>query len=410
MSDLRRALCCGVALVALLAVAAPAAAQSVPPGWQDPGDGAWVAFTLGATNLGTVSRTDTRWGPVTVNRHTSPGLDVEGAFGNWDSRQVAPGVFETGWPASWSADGRVFERAVDWCPALSSSCSYYVVSGGGGQFFAAAGAPLNDLGQPDPSLLLQFQQSITLNDPPTMSIVFNPNLNPVKGVNGQPGNITLDASGTTDGLAGDLQYAWTVKDSANNVIATASGPIANVNLSEDGTYCVAVTVTNPTDGYSQSFDAGCALVTGVAPDLVGPGPGDGGGGGGGTGGGGGGGPAPTPVPSPPAQGVGQEIAAEPVVFAAPQRAVPSALFGGQNGEAQVIWLWQPNWFNEARGPRAPRTTSPPIVQERDDIVVATNEPAPDSNAAPWLAGLAAFGLFGLGWTLMRRRRVRRAEL
>jgi hypothetical protein len=404
-----------VALAALLAFGETGGAQSAPPGWQDPGDGAWVAFTLGATTLGTVSRTDTRWGPVTVNRHTSPGLDVEGAFGNWEARQVAPGVIEAGWPASWSADGRTFERAVDWCPALSSSCSYFVVGGGGGQFFAAAGTPLDSLGQPDPGLLLQFQQSISLNDPPTMSIVFNPNLSPVKGVDGQPGHITLDASGTTDGLPGDLQYAWTVKDSANNVVASASGPIANVNLSEDGTYCIAVTVTNPSDGYSQSFDAGCALVTGVAPDRVDPGPGPGpdnggGGGGGGTGGPGGGGPAPAPVSSPPAQGVGQEIAAEPIVFAPPRRDVPSALFGGQNGEAQVIWLWQPNWFNEARGPRAPRTTAPPIVQERDDIVVGSNEPAPDSNAAPWLAGLAAFGLLGLGWTFIRRRRVRRAEL
>src|SRR5262245_14440148 len=168
MSNLRRVACCGTALVALLAFAAPVAAQSAPPGWQDPGNGAWVAFTLGATNLGTVSRTDSRWGPVTVNRHTSPGLDVEGAFGNWDTRQI-PGGIEVGWPASWSADGRSFERADDWCPALSSSCSYYVVGGGGGQFLVAAGTPLNGLGQPDPSLLLQFQQSISLNDPPTMS-------------------------------------------------------------------------------------------------------------------------------------------------------------------------------------------------------------------------------------------------
>lgn len=406
MSNKRVVWCC-VAAVALLALAAPAGAQSVPPGWQDPGAGAgaWAAFTLDSTDLGVVSRSDARWGPVNIVRHTSSDLDVEAAFGNWEVREIAPGVLESGWPSSWSADGRSFERASSWCPAASPSCSYYVLDGGSGQFFAAAGTPLDGLGQPDPGLLLQYQQSISLADPPTMNIVFNRNLSPVKGANGQPGHITLDASGTTDGLPGTLDFAWAVRDTANNAVASATGQVADVDLSKDGTYCISLTVTNPSDGYSQTFDAGCALVSGVAPDRVAPGPG--GNPSGGTGGGGGG---PAPLPAPPAAGVDPGDVAQSVVFAPPRRSVPPALFGGRNGEAQVVWLWRPEWAGAPTGPRKPRTASPPVVRERDDIVIGASEPTPDSSAAPWLAGLGAFGLFGFGWIITRRRRLRRADL
>jgi hypothetical protein len=117
-----------------------------------------------------------------------------------------------------------------------------------------------------------------------------------------------------------------------------------------------------------------------------------------------------PEPAPPVAGVDPGIAAEPIVFAPPRRRVPSALFGGQNGEAQVVWLWRPEWAGSPTGPRSPRTSAPPVVRERDDIVVGSSEPTPESNAAPWLAGLAAFGLFGVGWVLTKRRRLRRAEL
>jgi hypothetical protein len=97
------------------------------------------------------------------------------------------------------------------------------------------------------------------------------------------------------------------------------------------------------------------------------------------------------------------------VFSEPRRSAPSALFGGQNGEAQVVWLWRPEWAGTPTGPRRPRTTAPAIVRQRYDIIVGSDTPAPDSNAAPWLAGLGVFGLFGAGWVLTRRRRVR-AEL
>ncbi len=397
MSNVRRVAGVAIAIVSVMAVAVPAGADT-PPGVGTLPDGEWVAFTLSETNL-TAPRGSSTWGPVDLIRQGTL-TDVEGAFANWE---VDPSTGDRFWPSSWSASGFTLERAVpnkEQCPALADRCSYDIVSGGT-TFEVNVGTP--------PPLPATFPdpQSVTLIPPlpAEISIEVNQNLNPVKGQPGQPGQITLDASGTTDGTTDpdSLSYAWTV--SGNGVTKSAVGKIATVDLDQDGQYDLTLSVTNPVDGHVTTF-SGAIAVTGVAPDTPSQNPGNGGGGGG-TGGGGGG---PAPLPAPPAAGVDPGDVAQSVVFAPPRRSVPPALFGGRNGEAQVVWLWRPEWAGAPTGPRKPRTASPPVVRERDDIVIGASEPTPDSSAAPWLAGLGAFGLFGFGWIITRRRRLRRADL
>jgi hypothetical protein len=396
MSRAKRAVGLLVALVGVAALTSPAAADP-PPGVGALPDGEWVAFTLGETSL-TAPRGGSQWGPVSLNREAFVSGSIEDLFSNWDVDDV---TLEKYWPSSWSASGFTLERAVPMtsCPAAASSCSYNI-TGGSGTFEVNAGTPL----QPGQSLPLPQPVTLVPPLPAEISVQVNQNLNPVKGQNGQPGTITLDASGTTDGDTSpdSLAYAWTV--AGNGVTKTAAGKVATVQLDQDGQYDITLAVTNPVDGHVTTYN-GAISVAGVAPDKPSQG-GNGGSGGGGSGGGTGG---PAPLPTPPAQGVAPEIVAEPVVFAPPRRSVPSALFGGQNGEAQVVWLWRPEWAGAPAGPRNPRTSAPPIVRERDDIIVGSSGPSPDSNAAPWLAGLGVFGLCGVGWLLTRRHRMR-AEL
>lgn len=188
----------------------------------------------------------------------------------------------------------------------------------------------------------------------------------------------------------------------------ASGQVATVELAADGQYTVTLSVTNPIDGHTTTV-SGTFAVTGVAPEAPGPEPGPPPG------------PAPAPAPSPapspapgpsaspPAAGVPTEVAEAHAVVFAPPRNIPPALFGGRRGEAQVIWLWRPEWAAPTRGPVKPQTKSPPIVRAREEISLGETGPAPETNPAPWLAGLAAFGLLGAGWLFIRHRRTR-AEL
>ena len=391
MSKVQRAASVVLALVAVVALAAPAGADT-PPGVTSLPDGEWIAFTLSATEF-TAPRGGSTWGPVTINRVKFISGNVEDYFTNWDEQPVTLAKL---WPHDWSASGFTFHTDDD-CPAAQDSCSY-TITGGGGTFLVNAGTPLLEGQQlPDP-------QSVTLAPglPAEISVQVNQDLNPVKGQNGQPGTITLDASGTTDGDTNpdSLTYAWTV--SGNGISKSASGKVTTVQLDTDGQYNLTLAVTNPLDGHVTTFN-GAIAVAGVAPDKPSQSPGASPG------------PKtpsgnPSPVASPPAAGVDTGVVAEPIVFAPPRRSIPSALFGGANGEAQVVWLWRPEWAGTPSGPRKPRTASPPIVRERDDIVLGSSEPTPDSNAAQWLAGLAVFGLFGAGWILTRRRRLRRAEL
>jgi hypothetical protein len=75
-------------------------------------------------------------------------------------------------------------------------------------------------------------------------------------------------------------------------------------------------------------------------------------------------------------------------------------------DSSVVWLWRPEWYQPTTETQTlPQTTGSPLLKGRRDIVVSSTK-APTSDAGPWLAGLSAFGLIGIGWVLNKRRRVR----
>ncbi len=380
----------------LAALAVPAAAAPVaPPGWVDPGGGAWVAFTFGDTTLTRPSRATARWGPVTITRAQAAGLDLAAAFpatapdpNAWEERPspTVPGTTEYGWPNPWSLGAITLER-VEWCDRSQDTCSYYATGGAGTDLFFAAGTPLDGTGSPDPAQLDVFDHHTTLGlGNPELNIVFSwdPSTarTPASGAN--PGRLRLDASESNDEAPGVLEFSWTVTPVGGTPL-TATGAIAEFELDQDGVYCVAVMVTNTADGFSKTYGVDtpdCQLVDRVAPQTPGttPGAGNGGGTGGGAGGGG-----------------------VNVVFAPPRRST-SALSGPAGGDS-VVWLWRPEFFQPGSETTQalPQTGRNPL-EGRTDIVVATN-PAPDSNAAPMLAGLGIFGVVGFGWLVSRWRRI-----
>ena len=383
----KRAGTLGALVVALLGLlAAPAAAAPVePPGWVDPGSGAWVAFTFGETTLSRPNRINEQWGPVTIQRSTSALLDLATAFPGPDAwaTQAPTGTTEYGWPQSWSLGSIDLER-VSWCPREDTSCDYYATGGTGQHLFFAAGTP--EL--PDPTDLNDFDQATSLSlTSPVLNIVFgwDPSTARTPASGTTPGRLTLDASGSFDEATGNLTYAWTVTQQSTGAEFHQTGSIAQFDLDADDTYCVAVTVTNdddPTHPATYGVDTpDCKPVDQLKPSGATPGPGSGGG----TTGGG------------AAGGIN-------VVFA-PSRRASSALTGTAGGDS-VVWLWRPEFFQpgDTSTQALPQTARNPL-EGRTDIVVAT-DPAPDSNAAPLLAGLGIFGVVGFGWLFSRWRRVR----
>ncbi len=76
----------------------------------------------------------------------------------------------------------------------------------------------------------------------------------------------------------------------------------------------------------------------------------------------------------------------------------------------VIWLWRPDWFQpDSSPPRLVKTGGRPNAVKRADVSVDPRGKGGPS-AAPWLAGLAAFGIFGAGWVMFKRRQVRSSLL
>jgi hypothetical protein len=127
--------------------------------------------------------------------------------------------------------------------------------------------------------------------------------------------------------------------------------------------------------------------------------------------------SPPPSPSsPPAQGpVATPGASTPVlsrptlnaVSYAPQLARFATPTPGAVQPVTVIWLWRPNWFQTAQ---TAKTAGQPKAVKRADVSVDPAHAGNGQNATPELAALAAFGIFGFGWILFKRRRVRSALL
>ena len=262
-------------VVMLAAPAAAAPAPVDPPGWHDPGSNAWVAFTLSDLSPSPSGRTG--YSPVLLQRDTSGGLDVHGAFDNWDSRPSPsdPTVTEYGWPSVWEVHpggGTIrLERTDAWCPEAESGCHYKIVSGNGASFFVFGGTPPTDpgTGQPTPDPTSYYHGQISL--PPLPQI----HLGTLGAVgtadpNGGPGTIHLDAPGTHDDQPGALTYDW-VLQSQSGKIYTGQGETFDATVNEDGTYCVQLTVTASDGAHESTPTCGAGgggatfVIPGVAP-------------------------------------------------------------------------------------------------------------------------------------------------
>jgi hypothetical protein len=385
-----------LAVLAAIAVAGatPAAADPPPPGWVgqlQPGQ--WIAYSLSSpTNpIPAVQRNPSpKWGPVSLNRLGNAPVSALGFEGN-----------PPGWPMTFSGNGVTLQRASQFCDIGSSSCQYYVTAGPGQFFFAASGG---GAGVPD---LNQYNQGgLSLAPPPQLVANFNP---PTGGALPSSG-FTFDGSGSHDGLPGNLSYRWTLipangqpftQDSAQSSFT----PPASV-FSQNGQYCVTLVVT-ASDGTTANQGPSCFAVTisnptpappqapqPQAPQPQAPQP-----------------QAPAPAQTPSAAATPAPAAAAPLSFAKPlpNFAVPVP---GAVQQVTVIWLWKPDWFQATPSGvgKAVKTAGQPKAVKRASVSVVQSAHRSSPSAAPWLAGLGAFGIFGAGWLAFRRRSLRSSLL
>jgi hypothetical protein len=377
----------GLAVLAAIVVAGatPAAADPPPPGWVGPlQPGQWVAYQLSSTSPPVVQRNPSKWGPVSLNRLGNAPVSALGS-------EAGPGG-QPGWPMTFSGNGVTLQRANQFCDIGSSSCQYYVTAGPGQFFFAASGG---GAGVPD---LSQFNQGgLSLAPPPQLVASFNP---PTGGTLPSSG-FTFDGSGSHDGLPGNLSYRWTLTP-ANGQPFTQDGPQSSFSppasiFSQNGQYCVTLVVT-ASDGTTANQGPSCFAVTisnptptpPQAPPPQAP-------------------PPQTPAPLPNA-GAGAAPAA-PLSFAKslPNFATPVP---GAEQQVTVIWLWKPDWFQATPSGvgKAVKTAGRPKAVKRASVSVVQSAHRSSPSAAPWLAGLGAFGIFGAGWVAFRRRSLRSSLL
>jgi hypothetical protein len=375
----------GFAVLGAIAVAGatPAVADAPVTGQLLPGQ--WIAYTLGSTNLPAVQRNPSpKWGPVTLNR-----------LGNAPTSVLASEGTPPGWPMTISSNGVTLQRASQFCAIGSPSCDYYVTADAGQPFFFAASG--GGVGVPD---INQYSQGLNLAPPPQLVAGFNP---PTGGALPSSGSFTFDGSGSHDGLPGNLSYRWTLLP-ANGQPFTQDGPQSSFTppasiFSQNGQYCVTLVVT-ASDGTTANQGPSCFAVTisnptpapPQAPPPQAPPPQA---------------PAPAPLPSTGAT----PAPAAPLSFAKPlpNFAVPVP---GAVQQVTVIWLWKPDWFQSTPSGvgKAVKTAGRPKAVKRASVSVVQSAHRSSPSAAPWLAGLGAFGIFGAGWLGFRRRSLRSSLL
>jgi hypothetical protein len=367
-------------------------APVAPDGWLNP-EGGWITFSLDTYSPSPEGRTG-QYAPVTVTRDTNLAGDaLRAALSSWAIRELTPGVVEYGWPEQISTNGVTMTR-VDWCSYESSSCQYRIQQGSAGEFWVAATATDPATGQPLIDLAGTPRGTVALPALPVLTLSFTRG-DAIVDPGGATARLLLDASATTDGAPGELSFQWIVRRLSDGVEQTGTGPVFEPVLDQDGFYCVQLTVTNTSDGFSQTSScdtlSNVFQLTGIVRPAPAPGPGTGGGP-----------PAAGGAPSP---GAG-------VVFGTPERRAPSALSGGGDAGAQtptIVWLWRPEWFQSAIEPELPQTSGRPQLKGAAEIIVSRDAPS-GASAAPWLAGLGAFGLIGGGYLVSRFRRVRFADV
>lgn len=376
-----------IAAGALFVGAVPAGASGGaqdPPGWADPGGGAWAAFTLQNPIASPIGRTG-GYEPVVIERNAAlNGTPLATAFPGWPMRDTDGDAVpdELGWPETWSGGGVTLQR-VAWCTAAADSCAYSVVDAG--PFWFAGGTPLGPDGvTPDFSSFDAFRQTLVKQPPQQIAA----SLTWTKGAPGELGKLVLDGSGSNDPLGGTLTFSWTITRQADAKVWTGSGTVLTQAIDDPGTYCIDLDVVSSIDGASMQTPQQCVTFTDAE---VPPKPVPGGGGG---------------TVGAPSGGGGGQIAT--VVFAKPAaRRAPLGL-GGQSSAPTVVWLWRPEWYTGSpeTDERPARSTGQPRTTARRDIVVTPDRSNDGASAAPWLAGMAAFGLIGVGFLITRKRRLR----
>ena len=381
----------GLAVLGAVAVAGATPAAADAPwvnGLLQPGQ--WIAYTLSSTNPPVAQRNPSpKWGPVTLTRQ-----------GNAPTSVLASEGTPPGWPTTFSSHGVTLQRASQFCDLAAVSCQYYVTGGAGQPFFFATSG--GGAGVPD---LNQYNQGgLSLVPPPQLVARFNP---PTGGTLPSSG-FTFDGSGSHDGLPGNLSYRWTLLP-ANGQPFTQDGPQSSFTppasiFSQNGQYCVTLVVT-ASDGTTANQGPSCFAVTISNPT-----------------------PAPPQAPPPPRprhpkprhpapapallpSAGPTPVPAAPLSFAKPlpNFAVPVP---GAEQQVTVIWLWKPDWFQATPSGvgKAVKTAGQPKAVKRASVSVVQSAHRSSPSAAPWLAGLGAFGIFGAGWLAFRRRSLRSSLL
>jgi hypothetical protein len=371
----------------LLVGAALVVSLAGPPAGADPANslapGQWIAFAMNPS-----SPTDGQ----TVN------LSVAGSSGPDASPATAwPGGT---WPSSWSANGVTLQQANSTpCPSSNGSCPYTVsVSPGSHDVLFGINVP--------PGQVQNFHQVWVVPTPTTVPPTTSPPVTAPPGPdptftgppNGQltgPGQFTFQAKGEPG-----VTYQWTL--SANGAtVNTGTGPSYSPPssiFSQAGTYTLTLTATSAGGTASKSDSVQFVIQPSnpqppqnnpaptPQPPAASPG-----------------GAAPAPVASPAAPTLLTGLRAVSFVPQLPNFATPTP---GAAQPVTVIWLWRPDWFQpSSTPPRTVRTGGRPSAVKRADVSINPRGKGGD-NAAPLLAGLAAFGIFGAGWVTFKRRQVR----
>jgi len=395
----------GIAAATVVVFALPAAADDPPDFIAPPADSnLWVGFTVSGLPLSVSGRSTVP--PVTLTRvGNMTTADLKIAFPTWPTQPDPPNPEQTGWPTTFNVGSVQLER-VAWCPYDIDHCDYKVLHGG---TFDIHGGTLVDPSTNAP-VDTPFPSSLVIPDPPPAKVLhvgFSPDLNPTPGGVGQPGHVTLDATTfTSDELdpGGALAYHWVVVNIADPTKTFSSdiGPKVQLDINQDGTYCVQLTVTAAVDGFSSSTQSCDATTRTGAPTFIAKNfapqtPHS----------------SPPPNPTPPAGGGGTSGGGGfgGITFSNPPRRAPAVLSSAGLSSPAVVWLWRPDFYKPtpAASSGAPITTNTPNLKGRHEIVVT--RPGPDgASAGPWLAGMGAFGIAGGGWVVSRRRRLRLLDL
>ena len=357
------------AVLLIAGLAGPAGANPVvvpPPGAATVTNGAWIAFSLS----GTTSGSTVTLSPDTGTPPVSP-TDLWGATGNW--------------PSTWSAGGITLTLVGPGPCTIAAnpnqSCEY-TLSGNtppGSPVVFGEGTFPNPNAPPD-------QLNIAAPPPPTTTPPSTPPSKPNANIVNGPPLGQLPSQNFTFQAPGDpgVTYKWLLLNTTTGATYQGSGPSytpPQAIFSLPGQYSLTLTAI---DAAYPNGVQGAPAVFSVSPPTLSPTP------------------APGPAPaSPPAL---SGLATSTVSY------VPLTNFDVPTPAAirpvTVIWLWRPDWFQTAE---AARTAGRPSSVKRASVSVNARGTAGPS-AAPWLAGLATFGIFGFAWVLVRRRRVRTSIL